>query len=389
MTTRRSLSAADESRFRNIRFLFSLRPTKMKLGLENITSLLSLLGDPQNGVRSILVGGTNGKGSTVTYISSILRRAGLKTGTFYSPHLFRVNERIRVDGDEIPGAELDRLIGMCREHAGEAPFTFFEGVTAAAALWFAERGADAAVYEVGLGGRLDATRLADARTTVITGISLDHREHLGRTRKSILKEKLGITRPGVPLVANLQAGPLEEQARRYCGARSVPYHPVFDEAAVGNVSVGEKGTEFFLETGLRDYGRIRSAMIGEMQALNAATAVRSCEIFLAGARKPSKKAVREGLAAASLAGRFQVLPGRPRIVFDVSHNEESLLASLKTLLSISPSKKNVLIFGVMARKETGGFPSKALRSAREVTTGPLHISRRRRRQLDLAGSELL
>lgn len=343
----------------------------MKLGLENITSLLASLEDPQMGVRSVLVGGTNGKGSTATLISSILRSSGLRTGTFYSPHLFRINERIRIDGDEIPGADLDRLIGRCRESPEKSPFTFFEGVTAAAALWFAERKVDAAVYEVGLGGRLDATRLVDARTTVITGISLDHREHLGGTRKAILREKLGIARPGVPLVAALPEGRLERQAEEYCSSRSIPFHSVSRETAVAGITTGWEGTEFLLETATRDYGRVRSGMIGKIQAKNAAAAVRACEIFMAGEGAPSVKAVAGGLASSSLPGRFQVLPGRPRIVLDVSHNEEALLASLDTLVSLSPPERNVMIFGVMARKQTGRFPRRALRSVREVILVPL------------------
>ena len=342
----------------------------MRLGLENITALLRAHDDPHIGVPSILVAGTNGKGSVTTFISSILRAAGLKTGTFYSPHLFRINERIRVDGEEIPSPELDRIIGELRKGYSETPFTFFEGVTAAAAIWFRERKVDAAVYEVGLGGRLDATRLVDARVTVITGIAIDHSEHLGRTRAKILDEKLGITRRGAPLVANLPTAGLEKRAAGHCAGIGVPFYPVSREAETSGGKSTSGGMTFSLSTPHRDYGELKSGMIGMHQVRNAATAVRAAEIFLPGSR-PGMAVVRKGLAAVSFAGRFQVLNGEPRVILDVSHNEEALCASLDTLLSLSPPERNVIVFGVMARKQLGRFPERAIRSAREIILVPL------------------
>ncbi len=342
----------------------------MRLGLENITALLRSHGDPQAGVPAILVAGTNGKGSVTTFVSSILRAAGLRTGTFYSPHLFRINERIRIDGEEIPSPELDRIIGKLREGCDETPFTFFEGVTAAAAIWFRERNVDAAVYEVGLGGRLDATRLVDARTTVITGIAIDHSEHLGRTKAKILDEKLGITRPGAPLVANLSTKALERRAGRHCVNMGIPFYPVSRDVDVSAGNTVASQMTFSLATPQCDYGTVRTRMIGRYQVSNAATAVRTAEIFLPG-RRPGRAAVRKGLAGAAFAGRFQVLSGEPRVIFDVSHNEEALCASLDTLLELSPPERNVIVFGVMARKRLGRFPAKALRSAREIILVPL------------------
>jgi len=342
----------------------------MQLGLEQIAALLARLGDPQLGVPAILVAGTNGKGSVTAYASAILRAQGLRTGSFFSPHLLRVNERIRIDGDEIPSPELDRIARRLRRLHGRFPFTFFEGLTAAAAVWFRERGAGAAVWEVGLGGRLDATRLVDARVTAITGISMDHREHLGRTKAKILGEKLGIARPGVPLVANLGSAALRRVAARRCAAAGVPLHAIGEEVSVSASRCRPDGMDLSLVTPLRDYGTVRVRMPGRVQAGNAATAVRAAELFLPG-RSPSRAAVRAGLAGAMLAGRFQVLPGNPRIVLDVSHNEEALLASLATLRDISPPQRSVLLFGVLARKELGRFPRRALRSAREVVLVPL------------------
>ncbi|HER42857.1 MAG TPA: bifunctional folylpolyglutamate synthase/dihydrofolate synthase, partial [Candidatus Eisenbacteria bacterium] len=224
MTARTSRSSGRAGTFPNIDFLDSLRPTRMKLGLENVSKLLRALGDPQNSYPSILVAGTNGKGSVCAYITSILMAAGLRVGTFFSPHLFRVNERIRLDMEEIPSARLDELLGTLRAERKRIPFTYFEAATAAAALHFEREAVDAAVFEVGLGGRLDATRLVDAVVTVITGISIDHHEHLGGTVSEILGEKLGIVRRGVPLVANLEKRALDAKAERYCRDEGASYH---------------------------------------------------------------------------------------------------------------------------------------------------------------------
>lgn len=343
----------------------------MKLGLENIEALLKATGDPQERYPSVLVAGTNGKGSVTTYLSSILRASGMKTGTFYSPHLFRINERIRVDGEEIPSRVLDDIIGELRAHRRTAPFTFFEGVTAAAAHHFSRSGVDIAVFEVGLGGRLDATRLVNAALTVITGISLDHREHLGSTREKILMEKLGITREGAPLVASLPRAGLVERARRFCTGMKVPFIDARAGTESGLVSIGGGGMRFSLSTPRRDYGILTTKMMGKAQIGNAATAVRAAEELSGMFRGIDKRNISRGVRDAFFQGRFHVLAAKPRTIVDVSHNEEALLAAMDTLVMISPPERNVLVFGIMARKELGRFPYAALKSAREVILVPL------------------
>ena len=368
MTAIPSRSPGSGRSFPHIEYLFSLKPTRMKLGLENIAALLDLVGSPQRTFPAVLVAGTNGKGSTTTFITSILRAAGLRTGTFYSPHLYRVNERIRVDGAEIPSPELDRLVGELRAYRNKAPFTFFEGVTAAAALWFRERKVDAAVFEVGLGGRLDATRLVEAAVCVVTGVALDHAEHLGRTRREILGEKLGILRPGAPLVAELPTARLRRQAARRCEELGVPFHDVHEEVRTGLPVIDAAGMRFELETPKRDYGVVGTGMIGDPQVRNAAVAARTVEVFRP---RTGARIVRAGLSGAFFPARFQVLPGRPRFILDASHNEQSLLASLRTLRRLADPARTVIVFGVMSNKELGRFPRQAARAAREIVLSPL------------------
>jgi dihydrofolate synthase/folylpolyglutamate synthase len=359
----------------------------MKLGLENISRLLSLVGDPQEHFPAVLVAGTNGKGSVTALLSSMLEARGLRVGAFYSPHLFRINERIKVDGEEVPSSDLDGTISVLKGRYGEAPFTYFEGMTAAAAIHFERKSVDIAVFEVGLGGRLDATRLVNAVMTVITGISIDHHEHLGRTKASILDEKLGIARRNVPLVASLGAKYLVEKAKRRCEELSAPFHSIRDEVEVERSSMDPDSIHLDLRTPVRSYKGLMTRMIGLPQVGNIATAVRTCELLArydglarprggaAGRRGFPVKVVREGLAHAFLPGRFQILPGDPRIILDVSHNEESLIASLRTLTSLSPRRKNVLLFAVQAHKELGRFPARAVRSAREIILAPLGTER--------------
>jgi len=339
----------------------------MNLSLDDIGALLERLGSPHRAYPSVLVAGTNGKGSVTTYVSSILRETGRRVGSFYSPHIVRIHERIRIDGEEIDSASLDDLIGEVRRAAGSIPFTYFECLTAVAALHFLRRRVDVAVFEVGLGGRLDATNLVEAAVTAVTGISIDHREHLGRTKERILEEKLGIARAGIPLVANLAARGLVRRARARCAEREAPLHVVPEEVRAAIVRLEPRGMSLRVATPERDYGMLETRMIGAAQAGNIATAVRVVELF--GEAHPPRAglgAVRRGVRAAFLAGRFQVVRENPRVVVDVSHNEESLLAALETLRALSPPERSILVFGALAHKELGRFPRRAARSAREI-----------------------
>jgi dihydrofolate synthase/folylpolyglutamate synthase len=369
----------------------------MKLGLDNITRLLGRVGNPHEAFPAVLVAGTNGKGSVTTYITSILRAAGCTVGTFYSPHIFRIQERIRLNGEEIPTPDLDSVLGRLRAEHRLSHFTFFEGMTAAAALYFKERGVDIAVFEVGLGGRLDATRLVNAAVTVVTGISKDHTAHLGSSRSRILDEKLGIARRNVPLVANLGYRRLAGRAARRCAAIGAPFIDVRAEVGAAIESLEPKRMFLTLETPVRGYGALETRMIGAVQVQNAATAVRAVEILgdffgdtrggpdvesdviterllREGWRASSRnfpvritaEAIREGVRRAFLPCRFQALAGDPRIVLDVSHNEEGLLAVLDTLRRISRRNRNILVFGVMEQKELGRFPRRSAALFRDI-----------------------
>ncbi|KAB2957270.1 MAG: bifunctional folylpolyglutamate synthase/dihydrofolate synthase, partial [Thermoanaerobaculia bacterium] len=193
--------------------LAALERLGVRLGLDSLRALLERLDDPQRGLPAVLVAGTNGKGSTAAMLDAVVRAAGLRAGLYTSPHLERVEERIRIGGAPIDAAllaaALESVLGAARGAGLETP-TYFEAVTAAAFLAFAEARVELAVLEVGLGGRLDATNLSDPLVSVITPIALDHTEWLGRSLAEVAHEKAGVMRAGRPVVL----APQEPEAAR-------------------------------------------------------------------------------------------------------------------------------------------------------------------------------
>ncbi|MBM3311890.1 MAG: hypothetical protein FJY80_10320, partial [Candidatus Aminicenantes bacterium] len=219
------------------RWLDDLQKFGVKLGLDNIRTLADALGRPESRFPSVHVAGTNGKGSVCAMLDSIFRRAGFRTGLYTSPHLVRVEERIRVDGRTIPARDFDRLLGTVERRAAElaaagrlaSPPTYFEAVTALAFLYFRERAVDLAVLEVGLGGRFDATNIVRPLVSVITSISRDHEEHLGRSVSGIAFEKAGIVKPGIPVVCGARDPRAERVVAAAAAERGSPLVRVFGE----------------------------------------------------------------------------------------------------------------------------------------------------------------
>ena len=246
-----------------------------KLGLDATRSLLDVLGNPQQRVPTVLVAGTNGKGSTSAALASILSAAGLRCGLYTSPHLEHVEERLRIDGATISEAELGHWLRRVLDAAGEAPPTYFESLTAAAWLHFAHHGVDAAVFEVGLGGRLDATNVSDPLLSVITQVARDHAPQLGWTLTSIAGEKAGVMRPGRTCLTWPGRPEVQRELRRcaaVCGAKLV-------DASVGV-----------------ELDRLQAPLAGRHQLGNLALAIRAAEEFCAlTERELPAEAVRKGV----------------------------------------------------------------------------------------------
>jgi dihydrofolate synthase/folylpolyglutamate synthase len=346
----------------NLEFVLGLSPSAMTLGLGNIRALLERLGNPQRAFRSVVVAGTNGKGSVTAMLSSILSAEGLSAGRYTSPHVYSVTERVCVDDEPVGLDEMEAAAARVAPLYGSVEFSYFEAITAIAFLVFAERGVDVAVLETGLGGRFDATNVTDPEVTVITSIALDHRRLLGDTEEEIVREKLGITRPGVPLLV----GPLSDSLLAIVGEKARrDGFPVVTHGELADVDVARSrpdGTDIRLRTPRCDYGDVTIPFGGPHQVTNAMLAVGAAERLVGGLTR-----LREGLAGAYMPGRFERFEvGGKTYVLDVAHNEAALGASLSLVGALAPRARTALVLGLMRRKELFDVPRRALEAAARV-----------------------
>ena len=351
-------------------FLFGLRRFGWRLGLDTIRRLLALIGDPQDALPTVHVGGTNGKGSTAAMLGAILQEGGYRTGLYTSPHLLSFTERIRVDGLPIDEAEVTSLVGelerLCAAHFAPAPIpepdarqlphpTFFELTTAMAFLHFVRQQAEVAVIEVGLGGRFDATNVILPRAAVITNIALDHQEYLGESLAEIGREKAGIVKPGVPLVTAADGEALEVIART-AAARAAPLVHVTQAYRVSHLVSTVAGHTFDLGGPTRPYPGIHVPLAGRHQVENALTAIAAAEVLEARGLRLGEAAIRGGLARARWPGRLQSVAGRPRILLDGAHNPAGAAAVAGFLHEHRTALRRViLVFGVLKDKDWSGM----------------------------------
>ena len=289
--------------------------------LERISALVGALGDPQATYPIVHVTGTNGKGSTSRMTAAILQACGLSVGTYLSPHLERINERLEFDGVEISDesfvsvlgtvAEIERFLGIRA--------TWFELVTAAAYAWFADMAAESAVVEVGLGGRFDATNVGNADVAVVTNVELDHTQILGTTRESIAAEKAGIIKSGSLLVLGDEAPAVSaifEEEAELVGARAVWRRGTEFGCSSNRLAVG--GRLIDLWTPLGRFSDVHLPLHGAHQADNAACAVAAAQAFLE--TTIEEDVVHDALAAVRVPGRLEVVRRHPLVVLDGAHN---------------------------------------------------------------------
>ena len=341
MTIQQALSYIDGVRW------YGSRP-----GLERITELLRLLGDPQKRLKCIHIAGTNGKGSTSAMLASVLKAAGYRTGLFTSPYLLRFNERMQINGREIGDEELAALVERIRPLADgmdDHP-TEFELMTAAALLWYAQERCDIAVLETGLGGRLDATNAIDApEVCVITNIGLDHTAILGDTVEQIAAEKAGILKPGTDCVLYQQQESVTGVFRARCEELGVPLH-IADFSAIV--------TEFdSLEGQVFTYRGEPCAipLLGKHQRSNAAVVLETVAVLRRKGWKLPPEAVEHGLYAVSWPARFELLGEEPYFVVDGGHNPQCAQTVADNLRAYFPDRRRVLLLGVLADKDYTGM----------------------------------
>jgi dihydrofolate synthase/folylpolyglutamate synthase len=347
----------------------------VKFGLETMEQLMDALGRPERASPSLLIAGTNGKGSVAAYVDAALRAGGRRVGRYTSPHLVRVNERIAVDGRAIGDAALARALLAVREaaarlvKAGRIPAhpTYFEAVTAAAFVHFRWARIDVAVLEVGLGGRLDATNVADPLVSAIVSIDYDHEAFLGSTLEAIAREKAGVMRAGRTTVC----GPLPPAARRAVaaearrrGARLVAAHRgALVKATRTGLRVAWPG---------RPAWRGLVPLPGRHQRDNLVTALGVLELARAAGLRFRRAGAARGLRSVSWPGRLQLVPGRPKLLLDGAHNPAGARALAAHLRGGPPF---VLLFGVMADKDVASVAEPLFALAREVVLTRPRIGR--------------
>lgn len=323
------------------------------LGLERITELLSLMGGPQDKLRVIHVAGTNGKGSFTAMLTSVLRAAGYKVGSFTSPALEGLCDSYRINCTRITDDELDKAVSAVAPFAQKMKDkpTEFEVMTAAAYSLFERESCDIAVIECGLGGDTDATNvIKKPLLSVITNVALDHTDRLGKTTGEIAAHKAGIIKIGRPVLF----GGTDEAALEVISGRAEEMGSrlyLADGNRLRTLSSTLNGTE--IEDGV--FGRLRLGLLGEYQTENAATVLTAVEILRGEGLDIPDGAVKKGLAGAKWPARFEILHRRPYVIFDGSHNPDGVALAASTIGKLF-GKKAVLLMGVMADKDYNKYP---------------------------------
>lgn len=326
--------------------LYSRRRFGIRPGLARVRLLLERLGNPEQSFRSIHVVGTNGKGSTSAFLSSILQSAGHRTALFSSPHLVNFNERFRINGQDVSSDRLSSLLDTVLNHAPDEA-TFFEIVTALAALCFSEERVEVAVMEAGMGGRSDATAAIPGIMTVITPISLDHSDYLGTTLSEIAMEKCSIAESGTPLVTARQTSEVFEVIRKF-SARGNNFLRCADQ----DFSASWDNDGVLAYHGLSaTISRFRPGIPGCYQAENAALALAAAEVFDSNGLSIPGIALTAGINSACWPGRMELVPCQPLILLDGAHNPAGA-AALASALSDYRYQRLLLVTGVMADKDT-------------------------------------
>ncbi|PLR84993.1 bifunctional folylpolyglutamate synthase/dihydrofolate synthase [Bacillus canaveralius] len=331
----------------------------IKPGLTRMEWMMEKLDHPERRLKTIHIGGTNGKGSTVAYLRSILQEAGFKVGAFTSPYFEHFNERISVNGTPISNEDLldaANAIFPLAEELEQSDLggpTEFEVITAMSMYFFAKINVvDVVIYEVGLGGRFDSTNIIHPMLSVITSIGLDHTSILGDTREQIAAEKAGIIKKGTAVITAVsQDGPLKviKQAAKQMKA---PLYQLGAEFAITFHTSIAKGEQFTVHTLFKNLENVEIHMIGKHQTENAALAIMSAQILNHSfSFEIDESAVRAGLKKASWPGRFEIISENPLIVMDGAHNEEGVAALVRELKSRYSSRNKIILFAALKDKK--------------------------------------
>lgn len=357
-------------------YLDSLQNSGIRPGLSRMRALLRAAGNPERAFRSVLIAGTNGKGSTSATLASILIQAGYRTGLYTSPHLVSLRERWRVDRDDVSEQVLLEAIERLREvssRSGVIP-TYFEALTILAFFMFEREECEIAVLEVGMGGRLDATNVVRPLAALITPVALDHVEFLGHTIRAIAREKAGIIHRGcVALTSNSDPAAIEVLRRR-CRSFDLPLHVSGEECSIEKLSVSDRGITFTLRSP-RASRELESPLVGAHQADNVALAVRGAEELSALLPGIDEAAVDRGVAEATWRGRLERFDVQGKQVWvDGAHNPHAAVR-LASFVREHLAEPRVMVIAVMADKDVDAIVRELIPLATRVIVTRADVSR--------------
>ncbi len=336
----------------------------IRLGLERITKLMDLMGNPQDSLEFVHVAGTNGKGTACAVTSFILEEAGYKVGLFTSPFIREFNERIQINNTNISDEDLAEATSHVKEYADkldDSP-TEFELNTAIAFYYFALKKCDIVIMEVGMGGEFDSTNVIKKPSVcVLTSIGMDHVKELGPTIADIARTKAKIIKPGCVAVAAPGSPEVEEEIKKACEAENVPLkRPDFNRMRLMNSDIN--GTDF-IYTGI---GRMHTSLVGEHQLKNIAMAIKIIEALREKEFCVSPEEIKKGIEKAKWIGRFQVLAKNPTVIVDGAHNAHGMRTVMESLEKLAPEKKVRFVFGVMADKDVAEMADEFLPKAKKL-----------------------
>ncbi|MFJ7681370.1 bifunctional folylpolyglutamate synthase/dihydrofolate synthase [Peribacillus butanolivorans] len=325
----------------------------MNFGLSRMETLLTKLGNPQEGLKYIHIAGSNGKGSTLHYIKEILLAEGIRVASFTSPYLIRMNEQLKINTDEISDndfvAAFQELWPIVQEmdSAGNGP-TQFEILTAMAFSYFSKKEVDLVLMETGLGGRLDTTNVIQPLLSIITSISLEHTNILGNTLAEIASEKAGIIKSGAPIISGVTAEEPAKVIEEKAASADVSYYQLGRDFYVNDVKQSKHGQSFSISLDNRSIRNIDLQMLGRHQIDNAALAVAAVMLVIEGI---DEKSIRKGIGEAKWNGRFEKISDEPLVIIDGAHNPAGIEVLIETLKTHYPDYTYRFIFSSFRDKD--------------------------------------
>jgi dihydrofolate synthase/folylpolyglutamate synthase len=376
---------APASSYKNcLKTMYGFRRFGIKLGLSTIRNILKDLGNPQNGFACIHIAGTNGKGSVASSLASILNRCGYKTGLYTSPHLVRFNERIQVNSRSISNNNVVAAYHAVRgAHHGRREPTFFEFATAMAIYEFGRRQVDWAVIETGMGGRLDATNIIKPEISIITNVSLEHREYLGNTLRRIAAEKAGIIKFRKPVVTGIRQKGVREVIEKIAAEKKAPLFRLGRD-----FKIRRKHPDKFSYYGLNNrWHNLQTALRGSHQADNAALVLAACELISERKAVLEVAKIKNGLRTTQWPGRVETVSTDPLIILDGAHNLAAARNLGRFLTSNLAGHRLTLVIGILDDKPYRAMLKSLLPVASRVILTRAHINRALdpRKLLDVAG----